>query len=134
MAIVEITHPRIDGADLIYSYKLIDGSSRPVGERPRCLSTGSVPVAVSGAASTVSASVSEVRHPSMPTAWFSKCDMQREDRIGFRRIGKFVVTASGDEVAFIVYGACTTLPKSISRSPAFARLISKAAVRTGAAF
>jgi len=31
---VEITHPKIDGSDLIYNYKLIDGSLPAAGGPP----------------------------------------------------------------------------------------------------
>ena len=53
LAVVKISHPVIDGKDLVYSYKLIERYQcrKPVGQR-RCSSIGSVPGVGSGSVST----------------------------------------------------------------------------------
>ena len=59
-AVVEITQPKIDGSDLVYNHKLIEGSLPAGGAQLRCLSTGSGPGAGSGPVSTALASGSAV--------------------------------------------------------------------------
>ena len=52
LAVVEIKHPRVDGADLVYSYKVVKGTLPASGGQTACSSMRSAPAAVSAQAST----------------------------------------------------------------------------------
>ncbi len=56
LVVVEISHPKVDGADLVYNYKVIKGKLPAPAVRRRCSSTGSVQAAAWGPASTALAS------------------------------------------------------------------------------
>ncbi len=45
LAVVTISNPQVEGADLVCNYKLIEGTLPAAGARLHCLSTGSGPVA-----------------------------------------------------------------------------------------
>jgi hypothetical protein len=56
LVVIKITNPVVDGADLIYSYKIIQARCPPAAVRRACSSTGSGWAAASAAATTASAS------------------------------------------------------------------------------
>ncbi len=56
IVVVKITNPVVEGADLIYSYKVLTARCPPQAARRRCSSIGSGSAAASAAASTASAS------------------------------------------------------------------------------
>ena len=57
LAVVEISDPRIEGSDLVYSFKLIDGTLGRAAARHRSSSTGSGSAAAWASVITASASV-----------------------------------------------------------------------------
>ena len=60
IVVVKLTNPVVDGADLVYSYKVLNGRCPPMAARRRCSSIGSGSAAASAPASTASASAAAV--------------------------------------------------------------------------